>query len=374
MLRKENATKECIKYVSKRKEIPTMALTVNTNISSIIAQRSLNKATNSMNTSLERMSTGYKINHAKDNAAGYSIANSWETKLGSLDVAANNAATGLDLLTTAEETYSLLTSHLQRVRDLTEQAANGTYGSQSLKAIQSEISARLHEINRLSANAEFNGIKLMAYDKNNAANNSDVGITSAGLNLQVGLYADENSIINLDAELFSKANLSGLFVGQFNNTYDVTGGTKNLSDLLTAAGAKNGTNPIDLKDDQGVEGFAAACTGLRYIKGTGGAEDKYWLQTNGNFGAKEMLKFLDASIDDISSRVTKIGAVQNRVESAAEALDVQSQNLTSSLSTLRDTDIADESSTYIQQQILQQASATLLSTANQLPSIALNLI
>ena len=123
-----------------------MALTINTNISSLIAQRSLTAATDGMNLSLERMSTGYKINHAKDNAAGYSIANSWETKLGSLDVAADNAATGLDLLTTAEETYGLLTSHLQRVRDLTEQAANGTYGSQSLKAIQAEVVARLQEI------------------------------------------------------------------------------------------------------------------------------------------------------------------------------------------------------------------------------------
>ena len=139
-----------------------MALTINTNISSIIAQRSLNNATNAMNQSIERMSTGYKINNAQDNAAGYSIARSWETKLGSLDVAMDNAATGLDMLATAEETYGLLTSHLQRVRDLTEQAANGTYGSQSLKGIQSEVSARLLEINRISANSEFNGIKLMA--------------------------------------------------------------------------------------------------------------------------------------------------------------------------------------------------------------------
>ena len=80
------------------------------------------------------------------------------------------------------------------------------------------------------------------------------------------------------------------------------------------------------------------------------------------------------AIDEISDRATRLGAAQNRVESAMTALDVQSQNITSSLSTLRDTDIASESSTYIQQQILQQASATLLSTANQLPSIALNLI
>ena len=133
-----------------------MALTINTNLSAIIAQRNLNNATGVLNSSIERMSTGYKINHAGDNAAGYSIANMWLTQLGSLDVAADNAATGADLLTTAEQTYSLLTGHLQRVRDLTEQAANGTYGSTSLKAIQGEIVARLEEITRISANSEFN--------------------------------------------------------------------------------------------------------------------------------------------------------------------------------------------------------------------------
>ena len=87
-----------------------------------------------------------------------------------------------------------------------------------------------------------------------------------------------------------------------------------------------------------------------------------------------MLGFIDAAIYDISSRVTKIGAAQNKVESAITGLDVQSQNLTSSLSTLRDTDVAEESSNYIQSQILQQASATLLATANQTTSIALNLV
>ena len=114
-----------------------MALTINTNISSLVAQNNLAKATASLNTAIERMTTGYKINHAADNAAGYSIARNWETQLSSLDVAADNAATGADMLTTLEDTYTLVTSHLQRVRDLTEQAANGTYGSQSLLAIKS---------------------------------------------------------------------------------------------------------------------------------------------------------------------------------------------------------------------------------------------
>ena len=359
-----------------------MALTINTNISSIIAQRSLNNATNGLNDALEKMSTGYKINHAKDNAAGYSIANQWVTKLGSLDVAADNAATGSDMLTTAEESYNLLTSHLQRVRDLTEQAANGTYGSQSLRAIQSEIAARLQEVNRLSANSEFNGIKLMKFDMTDDADNSDVGITKAGVNLQVGLYADKDSIINLDIELFTDASLKGLFttsklIDKTNpntNATDADGNptTYKLSNLLSNAGVTD--TEFAFADDDSIQAFAAACSGLKYTAAKDDDPATLHLQTDGQNTPKEMLYFLDEAINDISDRVTKIGAVQNRVQSAISALDVQSQNLTSSLSTLRDTDVAETSSNYIQQQILQQASATLLSTANQLPSMALNLI
>ena len=239
-----------------------MALTINTNISSLIVQSNLNKATNSLNQAIERMTTGYKINHAKDNAAGYSIATNWETQLGSLDVAADNAATGADMLTTLEDTYSLVSSHLQRVRDLTEQAANGTYGSDSLKAIQSEITARL---------------------------------------------GDVNSLFGEDIDEVAKK-CSG---------YDGTTITGNQSDML----------------------------------------DK-----------------IDEVINEISSRTTTLGSAQNRIESAIESISVQSENITSSLSTLRDADVAEESSNYIKAQILQQASATLLATANQTPSIALNLL
>lgn len=347
-----------------------MALTINTNVSSLIAQRSLNNATTALNTSIERMTTGYKINHAKDNAAGYSISNLWVTQLGSLDVASDNAATGSDMLTTAEETYSLLTSHIQRVRDLTEQAANGTYGSQSLKAIQSEVYARLQEVNRIAANAEFNGIKLMAYSASGGKDNaSEVGITARGVDLQVGLYADENSRINLDVSLFTDASMTGLFVnGDFMPTHSSSG--KTLEELVKAAGA---TEFKDLSNastgEETLQAFAAACSGLIYDK-----TDGLSVQGDADCGAKEMLEFLDAAVNDISNRVTQIGAAQNRVSSAISSLDVQSQNLTSSLSTLRDTDVAQESSNFIQAQILQQASATLLSTANQLPSIAINLI
>lgn len=335
-----------------------MALTINTNISSLIAQRNLANATQAMNTSIERMSTGYKINHAADNAAGYSISKMWVTQLGSLDIASDNAATGADMLTTAEDTYDLLTSHIQRVRDLTEQAANGTYGSASLRAIQSEITARLQEVNRISANSEFNGIKLLAY----TTDGDGSGITSAGLNLQVGLYANANSRINLSVDLFKNATISGLFHGMLSNPTSESGQT--LSALVTGAGGSSSSL------NSSIEAFAAACSGLIYDSATG----TYTLQSNANLQAKEMLTYLDLAISDISDRVTKIGAAQNRVSSAVTALDVQSQNITSSLSTLRDTDVASESSKYIQEQILQQASATLLATANQMPSVALNLL
>lgn len=339
-----------------------MALTINTNISSIIAQRSLNNATTSLNTSIERMSTGYKINHAKDNAAGYSIASQWETQLGSLDVAADNAATGSDLLTSAEQSYGLLSDHLQRIRDLTEQAANGTYASASLKAIQAEIVARLDEVTRVASNAEFNGIKLMAFD---GSNGGETGITEDGINLQVGLYGDGDSVITLDYKLFSSATVSGLFTNLLETGNSE--GTK-LSEILQQA--NNGT-AADIDDANFNEVFASACSGLVY---EGDGQYSLAAGTDTHYGANQMLSFLDSAIDDISARVTRIGAAQNRVESAITAIDVQSQNLTSSLSTLRDTDVAEESSNYISAQILQQASATLLATANQTPSIALNLV
>ena len=285
-----------------------MALTINTNMSSLIVQKNLSSATTSLNNAIERMTTGYKINHAKDNAAGFSIANNWKTKLGSLDIASENASMGADMLKTVEENYSLITEHLQRVRDLTEQAANGTYGSDSLKAIASEMTARLNEIDRISANAEFNGISLMK---------------GAGkeIKLQVGLDATANSTITLEAALFSGASSKDLLGAE------IAAFVKDVTDI--SKGASN---------------------------------------------AAAKLTDLDKAITKVSDRQTTIGSAQNRVDSAISAISVQSENLTSSLSTIRDADVAEESSNYIKAQILQQASATLLATANQAPSIALNLI
>ena len=315
-----------------------MALTINTNLSSMIVQNNLTKSTNALNSAIERMTTGYKINHASDNAAGYSIARNWEAKLGSLDVAADNAATGADMLSTLEDHYALISSHMQRVRDLTEQAANGTYGEQSKQAIQSEITARLEEIDRIAANCEFSGQNMM-----------DASL-KAGLAIQVG--TDSNSTksqIELDGSLFRRADVAAL---------EVATPTNGNSEVKRGA---TGATENDLKTARNT--FAQKCAGL-FVAG----EDE------DEVTASDMLTTIDNMINTISSRITTLGAAQNRIESAIESIGVQSENITSSLSTLRDADVATESSNYIKAQILQQASATLLATANQSPSIALNLL
>ena len=243
-----------------------MAITVNTNISSMIVQRNLAKSTTSLNNAIERMTTGYKINHAADNAAGYSIARNWEAQISSLDVAADNAATGADMLSTLEDNYALISSHVQRVRDLTEQAANGTYGDQSKKAIESEIQARLDEIDRIAANCEFNGIKLMA----GKVTTGDAG--DVGLDIQVGIDGTASkSRIHLDKSLFANGKVAGLFTNS--------------------------------------ENLAKKCSGQ--VTGSGNT-------------AQEQLAAIDTVISTISERITTLGAAQNRIESAIESIGGQS--------------------------------------------------
>ena len=279
-----------------------MTLTINTNMASLTVQHNMDNATKSLNQSIERMTTGYKINAAKDDAAGYSVMTKMDTNLRSTAVCQSNVAMGSSLLSTLESNYDIMIEHMQRIRDLTEEAANGTYGTDSIAAINAEITARCTEIDRIAALSEYNGKKLM---------------TGGGaIKIQVGIDSSANSTITLEESLFAAS-----------TTKDLTG--KSATDY----------------------------TGL-ITAGT----------------TKDALDAIDQGLANITTRQTKIGAYQNRLDSAADALTVQYDNLSSSLSTVRDTDVASESSNFIKAQILQQASASLLTTANQTPSIALNLI
>ena len=289
-----------------------MPITVNTNIPSLTAQASLNKATNAMNTAMQRMSTGLKINSSKDDAAGMAVANKLDYKVSSLKVAQDNAQMGASMLDTMEGVMGVINDNLTRIRDLTEQAANGTYGSDAIGAIRTEINARLAEINRVANSAEFNGKKLL--DGTLADGQHDVI-------LQVGIETaptsgTNNSTITLGSDVFVNATRAGL-------------DSHLATDVPTT-----------------------------------------WTDSD----ARTYLGYVDNAIKKITGAMTVIGGKQAAISSAMESAQVMATNLTSASSLIKDADIAEESSNYIKQQILQQTSASLLATANQAPSIALNLV
>ena len=291
-----------------------MAITVNTNMAALTAQSSLNKSTTKMNTAMERMTTGYRINSSKDDAAGMAVANKLNYKVSSLKVAQDNGQMGASMLDTAEGVLGVMKDNLVRIRDLTEQAANGTYGTDAMKAIKTEVGARLAEISRMANSSEFNGRVLFSED-------TKTGITS-DINLQVGITSAGESVIKLDKALFAKATATALF---------------------------NGTNITNTK------------AGLDTIY-------------NDDSSARDFLTKIDTALVDITNRTTQIGGFQQRILSAIESAGVMETNLTSAASLIQDADIAEESSNYIKNQILQQTSASLLATANQAPSIAMNLV
>ncbi len=303
-----------------------MAIIVNTNISALKTRTNLNNATNSLNQALERMSTGYKINSAKDDAAGLYVATGLETQIRGSKVALNNISTGNNVLQTVEGDLDAILDNLNRIRDLATQAANSVYDTDAMNAMKQETDARIAEIERISLASNFNGLQLLAGGNDLETN---------GMRLQVGANAnaDANAIV-IDGEIFKKTDATELGTG-------------------VEAGDLNGGGEINAGDsvaDAAKVAFNAATT------------------------AADFIAVLDDAIDTISSRKSTIGAIMNRLESAETSLTTTIENATAAKSTIMDADIAEESAEYTKQQILQQTSSALLVQANNLPSLALNLI
>lgn len=190
-----------------------MAIIVNTNMSSLKTQRNLTNATNSLNTALERMSTGLKINRAADDAAGMFVANNLETQIRGSKIAQSNVATGINVLQTVEGNLDVINENLLRIRDLCVQGANGVYDAKSYTAMKNEIDARLAEITRISASADFNGKKLLD------------GTITTDLTLQVGANGTTNDRIAVTKDVFAKADaatLVGSATATFASTADAT--------------------------------------------------------------------------------------------------------------------------------------------------------
>ena len=378
----------------------TSTITMNTNLSSLTCQKYLRDATKGMDRAMERLATGFKINSARDDAAGYSVVAGMQAKVNGYDIIETNAQMGLDMLTTQEGVLNIMNTYLQRIRDLTMQAANGTYGSASLTALKIEVSQRMDEINRLCDITDFNDTYLLD------------GSRTTAINLQVGLYSDKRCVIKLDEFLFASAKSTMIlgFRSVANNTPDTPGYVDlRVSDTesdvycyraryINSEGQPTDASgnvlqpgqPLVYKDGYYASALAAALAENNVVGYVAGSGDLSATILSGatNFTIDEMCEAIyrndssarafidniDDAIDNISLRCTKIGAYMNRLDSAIESTDIQRENLIEATSTIKDADVAVESSNYIKYQILQQASASLLATANQQPQIALNLI
>lgn len=341
-----------------------MSLSINTNVISLSVQRHFNSTTSRMNDAMEKMTTGFKINSAADDAAGYGVVKKMESVLSTYDVAETNGQMGSSLLQTQEGVLEIIGSYLQRIRDLTEQAANGTYATSSRVAIASEVAQRMQEMNRLCDVTEFNGLKLLD------------GSQTDGVNLQVGINSGNENVITLDESLFSSAKITAIMQLTAGAAQSMaSGGAK--SDTLKYEGA-NGhwfeSATIAAMDKAGLITFGGG--GTSTVKTDGSVTitalcNAVFVNDN---SARMFLDTVDLAVDDVTKRATEIGAYMNRVDSAVDSLAVQGDNLTGAKSLIKDADIAAVSSEFIAAQILQQAGASMLTTANQTPSIALNLI
>ncbi|MBQ2870169.1 flagellin FliC [bacterium] len=295
-----------------------MSVVVNTNIQSLIGQNSLNRNTTALGRTLEQLSSGLKINSAKDDAAGLGVAELMTAQIKGNAQALSNIQDGMNLIQTAEGGLSIILENVQRIRELSIQAANEVYDENSRQAILNEIGQRLKTINQISATTNFNGKSLI-----------DGSINT--LFIQVGPNGD---LPNADPLL---------------NSLDIA---PSLTDARTD---KLG---IDLK-----------ITALGKAGGNAIDANNWSTQDVRNYINK-----LDDAITKITNDMSVMGAYMNAMESSSDNLTTMNLSLESARSEIRDVDIAQASSDMIRYQILQQTSTSVLAQANQMPTIALSLL
>lgn len=308
-----------------------MGLTVNTNIQSLFAQRALGGNTMGLQKSIEKLSTGFRINRAADDAAGLTISQKMTANIRGLEKAEQNAGDGISLVQTAEGSLGVIQDNLQRIRELKVQADNGTNGNDELDAIQNEINERITTIDSVAQATKFNGQALLynAADKT-LQTGADNGQTTTIALADGGTTAGVGIDININAEANS------------------------ASDAEHGQLAEGATNTFALNK--------------LHVGGTVKAQDNTIAAKTGTLGD------LDTMIDNVSRMRSGLGATQNGLESKVEFLKVAKENMSASRSRIRDVDVASESSTMVKNQILQQASAAMLSQANGSPQIALGLL
>jgi len=408
-----------------------MAQVINTNTMSLNAQRNLSTSGSSLATTIQRLSSGLRINSAKDDAAGLAISERFGTQIRGTDVAIRNANDGISLAQVAEGSLNEVGNNLQRIRELAVQASNATNSTSDRKALQAEVTQLVSEIDRVAKQADFNGTKLL-----------DGSFTSQLF--QVGANAGQaiaiNSVVNAKADSLGAASFANVYEGtslaagdkatadsvfsQLQIVVTADGGTAtpiNIGDITVKAGesitaataaainGKLGETGVMAKVDNGVISLTSVKAGQSFTLGAAGpvststdpvpvpvgdfsnigldtadADGGTLTGVTSSFvkdldvttaeGAQQALEIVDKALESVNSVRADLGAIQNRFTSVVANLQTSSENLSASRSRIRDTDFAKETAELTRTQILQQAGTAMLAQANQVPQNVLSLL
>jgi len=381
-----------------------MASVINTNIASMNAQRNLGASQSALNTSIQRLSTGLRVNSAKDDAAGLAIAERMNAQVKGLNVAARNANDGVSLAQTAEGALGKVGDMVQRIRELAVQSSNVTNSQDDRDALQAEVTQLTAEIDRVSGTTNFNGTKLLDGTLKNAKFQvgADAG-QSISIDSITSVKLSDMGAVTQHTYTGGAATAGGVAAGAIKingvEIGEVTAGTdaatqgaavKTAINLLTAktgvTATDDGAGKVTLSSAGGqidLEVAAAAdatATGFAVGKSTVGTEGSTAsgsmssLSIASYTGSQEAIRRADAALKQINTGRAALGAVQSRFENAIANIQISAENTTAARSRIMDTDFAAETATMTRSQILQQAGNAMLSQANQLPQQVLSLL
>ena len=380
-----------------------MAQTINTNVASLNAQRNLNRSQGLLNQSLERLSTGLRINSAKDDAAGLAISERFTTQIRGLNQAVRNASDGISLAQTTESALGELTNNLQRIRELAVQSVNATNSASDRAALDAEVQERIAEVDRIAKQTNFNGVKVLdgSFGTATFQVGANVGETIA-VSLDTNVEASALGTINTNATVaYDMSNASSTDITV--NFGDGTTADFYGSAVVTAdATAQEAADTINQANVTGIAAFVTDAGNLQVVNSNGanvviaesGAAGSDTLGLAGTTadetaGATTTLSgvgvdtvgkanFAVARIDSALTAVNglrgNLGAIQNRFESTIVNLQTVSENLSASRGRIQDADFAAETAALTKAQILQQAGVAVLSQANAQPQLALSLL
>ncbi|MDX1734739.1 MAG: flagellin [Halioglobus sp.] len=385
-----------------------MAQTIATNIASLNAQRNLNSSQGALQTSLQRLSTGLRINSAKDDAAGLAISERFTAQIRGLNQAARNANDGISLAQTAEGALAEVTNNLQRIRELAIQSSNATNSQSDRDALQTEVSELLSEIDRVANQTQFNGVQLLDGSFSGAVfqvganagetitvastadvNTGDIGsVDSTTISVSSALLTDfATAIVAGDLTIDGGNGNGAVDIGPLGSAGSIAERAGQLVNAINAVSAQTDVGAVyDAVNGQitvrGAGDITFAGTGTAAEVGFVAADSATATTTTGidtldisSFaGAQLAIDLVDSALTTVNSSRATLGAIQNRFESVVTSVQTTAENLSASRSRIRDADFAAETANLTRAQILQQAGTAMLAQANAAPQNVLALL